>query len=73
MAHVELIAALPGVPCMLFSELSGTLGRDTSIKRLVDLIQVLVMQSPRAGDVGHIRRDAPRVFAIYRLSSGSGK
>ncbi len=32
----------------------------------IGTVQGLVMQSLLAGDVGRIRRDAPRVFGIYR-------
>lgn len=54
-------------------ELSGTLDTDASITLLIGMIQGLVMQSLLAGDVERIRRDAPRVFAIYRRGIRSEK
>ena len=107
MAHVEFVAAHPGVPRMLFGELqraeqtlpkqmaqtlirrygeriaplieagkaagevSATLDTEAAITLLVGTIQGLVMQSLLANDVERIRRDAPRVFAIYRRGIGS--
>lgn len=107
MAHVEFVAAHPGVPRMLFGELqraeqtlpkqmaqtlirrygervaplieagkaagevSATLDTEAAITLLVGMIQGLVMQSLLANDVERIRRDAPRVFAIYRRGIGS--
>ncbi len=39
----------------------------------IGTIQGLVMQSMLAGDVGRIRSDAPRAFAIYRRGIGSAR
>ena len=52
-------------------ELSATLDTDAAATLFVGTIQGLVMQSLLAGDVGLIRDDAPRVFAIYRRGIGS--
>jgi AcrR family transcriptional regulator len=54
-------------------ELSETLDAEAAVTLLVGMIQGLVMQSLLAGDVERIRRDAPRLFAIYRRGIGSGK
>lgn len=54
-------------------ELSDTLDTDAAITLLIGTIQGLVMQSLLAGDVQRMRRDAPRVFAIYRRGIGSEK
>ena len=54
-------------------ELSATLDTDTAITLLIGMIQGLVMQSLLAGDVARIRRDAPRVYAIYRRGIGTDK
>ena len=47
-------------------ELSATLDSEAAATPLFGTVQGLVMQSLLAGDVGRIRRDAPRVFGIYR-------
>ena len=47
-------------------ELPHDLDTEASITLLIGMIQGLVMQSLLAGDVQQVRRDAPRVFAIYR-------
>jgi AcrR family transcriptional regulator len=47
-------------------ELSTTLDSEAAATLFIGTIQGLVMQSLLAGDVGRIRQDAPRVFAIYR-------
>lgn len=52
-------------------EVSATLDTEAAITLLVGTIQGLVMQSLLANDVERIRRDAPRVFAIYRRGIGS--
>jgi TetR/AcrR family transcriptional regulator len=52
-------------------EVSATLDTEAAITLLVGMIQGLVMQSLLANDVERIRRDAPRVFAIYRRGIGS--
>ncbi|MFO7553443.1 MAG: TetR/AcrR family transcriptional regulator [Haliea sp.] len=46
-------------------ELDAGLDVDAAAVLFIGTIQGLVMQSLLAGDVAHIRRDAPRVFAIY--------
>lgn len=46
-------------------ELSTTLDTEAAATLFIGTIQGLVMQSLLAGDVGRVRRDAPRVFAIY--------
>jgi len=46
-------------------ELDAQLDTEAAAILFVGTIQGLVMQSLLAGDVGHIRHDAPRVFAIY--------
>ncbi|HQW37470.1 MAG TPA: TetR/AcrR family transcriptional regulator [Usitatibacteraceae bacterium] len=51
-------------------EIHATVDGDAAATLLVGMIQGLVMQSLLAGDVGHVRRDAPRVFAIYRRGIG---
>lgn len=52
-------------------ELSPALDREAAATLFVGTIQGLVMQSLLADDIGRIRRDAPRVFAIYRRGIGS--
>ncbi len=47
-------------------ELDAQLDTEASATLFIGTIQGLVMQSLLAGDVGRIRRDAPRVFAIYQ-------
>jgi AcrR family transcriptional regulator len=47
-------------------ELSSTLDSKAAATLFIGTIQGLVMQSLLAGDMNRIRRDAPRVFAIYR-------
>jgi len=51
------------LPVLLDSEAAATL--------FIGTVQGLVMQSLLAGDVERIRRDAPRVFAIYRRGIGN--
>ena len=46
-----------------FSGLFQTLGGPATL--FVGTLQGLIMQSMLAGDLLRIRRDAPRVFAIY--------
>lgn len=46
-------------------DLPASLDADAAVTLLVGSLQGLIMQSMLAGDVGRIRRDAPRVFAIY--------
>lgn len=52
-------------------ELSDTLDNEAAATLFIGTIQGLVMQSLLAGDVDRIRRDAPRVFEIYRRGIGS--
>ncbi|MEQ1668399.1 MAG: TetR/AcrR family transcriptional regulator [Sulfuriferula sp.] len=52
-------------------ELSATLDNEAAATLFIGTIQGLVMQSLLADDVERIRRDAPRVFAIYRRGIGS--
>ena len=47
-------------------ELHATLDTEAAAILFVGTIQGLVLQGLLAGDVSRIRRDAPRVFAIYR-------
>ena len=51
-------------------ELSA-LDNEAAATLFIGTIQGLVMQSLLAGDVDRIRRDAPRVFEIYRRGIGS--
>lgn len=54
-------------------ELSATLDSEAAITLFIGTMQGLVMQSLLAGDVGRIRREAPRVFAIYRRGIGAAQ
>jgi len=45
--------------------IAPTTNSTAAITLFIGTIQGLVMQSLLTGDVGHIRHDAPRVFAIY--------
>lgn len=54
-------------------ELSATLDTEAAATLFIGTLQGLVMQSLLAGDVQRIRRDAPRVFAIYRRGIVSEK
>ena len=47
-------------------ELSAALDTEAAAMLFIGTIQGLVMQALVAGDVGRMRSDAPRVFAIYR-------
>ncbi|KAA0892801.1 TetR/AcrR family transcriptional regulator [Pusillimonas sp. ANT_WB101] len=47
-------------------ELSPSLDNEAAATLFIGTIQGLIMQSLLAGDVERIRRDAPKVFAIYR-------
>ncbi len=47
-------------------ELDGKLDSEAAATLFVGSIQGLVMQSLIAGDVSHMRRNAPKVFAIYQ-------
>ena len=102
MAHVDFVAAHPGVPRIILAELQraepttpkrivlaflrrygvrvsqlladakqrgelhAALDTEAAAILFVGTIQGLVLQGLLAGDVARIRRDAPRVFAIYR-------
>lgn len=46
-------------------ELDAHLDTEASAILFIGTVQGLVMQSLLAGDIGHIRMDAPKVFAIY--------
>ncbi len=52
-------------------ELNAALDSEAAATLFIGTIQGLVMQSLLAGDVERMRRDAPRVFAIYRRGIGS--
>ena len=52
-------------------DLNPALDVEAAATLFVGTIQGLVMQSLLAGNVANIRRDAPRVFAIYRRGIGS--
>lgn len=52
-------------------ELSPTLDTEAAATLFIGTVQGLVMQSLLAGDVEHMRRDAPRVFAIYLRGIGT--
>ncbi|WP_292936587.1 TetR/AcrR family transcriptional regulator [Noviherbaspirillum sp.] len=54
-------------------ELFSSLDSDAAATLFIGTIQGLVMQSLLAGDVQRMRRDAPRVFAIYRRGIGSAR
>lgn len=47
-------------------ELDAQLDVEAAVVLFIGTIQGLVVQSLLVGDVEHMRRDAPRVFAIYR-------
>lgn len=47
-------------------EMSPALDTEAAAMLFIGTIQGLVMQSLLVGDVERMRRDAPRVFAIYR-------
>lgn len=54
-------------------ELDPGLDTEAAATLFIGTIQGLVMQTLLAGDVSIIRRDAPRVFAIYRRGIGCAK
>lgn len=54
-------------------ELSASLDSDAAAILFIGTIQGLVMQSMLAGDVELIRKDAPRVFAIFLRGIRSGQ
>jgi len=47
-------------------EIDSDLDAEAAATLFIGTIQGLVMQSMLSGDVERIRRDAPRVFAIYQ-------
>lgn len=109
LAHVDFVAAHPGVPRIVFGELQrakpsatrqmvqtlmqrysalvariladakaqGELDPAVDVEAasilFVGTIQGLVMQSLLLGNVERIRRDAPRVFVIFRRGIGSAR
>lgn len=50
----------------LMGEISSALDAEAASALFIGTIQGLVIQSLLAGDIERMRRDAPRVFAIYR-------
>ena len=54
-------------------ELAADLDTGAAATQFIGTIQGLVMQSLLAGDVAHLRRAAPGVFAIYRRGIGSAR
>lgn len=52
-------------------ELLPTLDTEAAATLFIGSVQGLIMQTLLADDVASIRRDAPRVFAIYRRGIGS--
>ena len=60
------VAAERGVAAPPVGELPAGLDSEAAAILFIGRIQGLVMQSLLAGEVQRMRRDAPRVFAIYR-------
>ncbi len=54
-------------------ELDLELDENAAATAFIGAIQGLVMQSLLAGDVSHMRREAPGVFALYRRGIGRGR
>ncbi len=54
-------------------ELDAALDNEAAATLFIGTMQGLVMQSLLAGNVQRIRRDAPRVFAIYRRGIGGAQ
>lgn len=54
-------------------ELDAALDNEAAATLFIGTMQGLVMQSLLAGDVQRIRRDAPRVFALYRRGIGAAQ
>lgn len=54
-------------------ELSPLLDTEAAALLFIGTIQGLIMQSLLASDIERTRRDAPRVFAIYRRGIGSAR
>ncbi|HEC07580.1 MAG TPA: TetR/AcrR family transcriptional regulator [Thiolapillus brandeum] len=54
-------------------ELDSTLDENAAATAFIGALQGLIMQSLLVGDVGHMCREAPGVFSLYRRGIGSGK
>ena len=54
-------------------EIDPDVDENAAATAFIGAIQGLVMQSLLAGDVSHMRREAPGVFALYRRGIGGGK
>jgi AcrR family transcriptional regulator len=54
-------------------EIHHSVDTDAASTMYIGMVQGLVMQSMLAGDVKRLRRDAPRVFAIFRKGIGAEK
>lgn len=54
-------------------EVSESVDTEAAAMLFIGTIQGLVMQSLLSGDMASVRREAPRVFAIYRRGIGSAK
>lgn len=54
-------------------EVPASLDTEAAAMLFIGTIQGLVMQSLLSGDMAVVRRDAPRVFAIYRRGIGSAQ
>lgn len=54
-------------------EVPPSLDTEAAAMLFIGTIQGLVMQSLLSGDMAAVRRDAPRVFAIYRRGIGSAQ
>jgi TetR/AcrR family transcriptional regulator len=54
-------------------EIHHSVDTDAASTMYIGMVQGLVMQSMLAGDVKRLRRDAPRVFAIFRQGIGAEK
>lgn len=54
-------------------EVPASLDTEAAAMLFIGTIQGLVMQSLLSGDMAGVRRDAPRVFAIYRRGIGSAQ
>ncbi|HHO68465.1 MAG TPA: TetR family transcriptional regulator [Gammaproteobacteria bacterium] len=54
-------------------ELDPELDESAAATAFIGAVQGLVMQSLLAGDVAHMRREAPGVFALYRRGIRSGQ
>lgn len=52
-------------------ELDASVDGEAAATLFIGMLQGLVMQSLLAGDTKHLRRNAPRVFAVYRRAIGA--